>query len=160
MGCERVRFPPGFFGNAEGAWGYESGPGINPEPLACAICGKPARALCDWPVAKRTFVLAPGVQLGDIFLTIENKYRCEVLHIARDERPLATLYLFRVRDLRPNKRNELYHYERWGTQKVELERPATCDAPCCYRHRRHVGPGRDICATHWASQNELCSAFG
>jgi hypothetical protein len=33
-----------------------------------------------------------------------------------------------------------------------VERPGTCDKPCCYRCRRNVAPNVDYCMDHWHLQ--------
>jgi hypothetical protein len=32
---------------------------------------------------------------------------------------------------------------------VRNGKAGTCDKPCCFRHRRHVGDNRDHCMDHW-----------
>lgn len=110
----------------------------------CRFCGRPSDALCDWPKMRRENVQFDTLKVGDLVLAFE-----------KSEQPHRLVYLAPQPHL-----GEVWYATEWNgrvTERVESQpwrgiwvpKMGTCDAPCCARHRRHVGPDVDYCQRHW-----------
>lgn len=116
----------------------------------CRFCGAVAGALCDWPRTRRRAMAIDQVKAGMMIFRFESsEVADEVVYIApqpsRGEVWLATR--------RGNQMFEHVITQPW--KPVYVAAVGTCDAPCCFRHRRRVGPGVDYCRRHWRAWEKV-----
>jgi hypothetical protein len=135
-----------------------------PRKRHCAFCDCPdAKALCDWPMVKGVAFKIEELNPGDILVqptlpgwrarlleatVIDGQYAvcAEVRVTLITQTPLFSGLKkppFDIRFTLPTVSFAKYY---------RVERPGTCDKPCCFRCRRHVGPDRDYCMDHWDAQ--------
>ncbi len=113
-----------------------------------------ALKLCDWPVGKAVEVSWREIQIGDTWVTSQKGLHGKVVAMEADRGPNGYLYSAKFWVKLP-KHSYPYPYDRYGEMTVLTTREGMpCSAPCCFRHRRHVGPGRDYCKDHWNSWME------
>lgn len=121
-----------------------------PRKKFCRFCGAKATALCDWPRVRIVQVAFAELKVGD-----------EVVSGPQSRQVHRLVYL----EPKPE-RGEVWLATEWQgrvTQRVESQpwrgmwapRAGTCDAPCCFRHARHVGPDRDYCRRHWDAWKQV-----
>ena len=122
-----------------------------PRKRKCAHCGCPdAKTLCDWPMDRPVrFYRIEDLSIGDVIvqrhgwrgriaaIELPATVRAEVITRGDRAQPL----LHRV--------ESMFALDEWLIARLRVERPGTCDKPCCFRCRRHVGPDRDYCLDHW-----------
>lgn len=119
--------------------------GSGPRKKFCRYCGARATALCDWPRVRREEVALDQLKVGDlVFVFAGAKEQQEVVYVkprpAEGEVWLACAWHGKV----------IQHvFQPW--RKVFRAVQGTCDAPCCYRCLRHVGPDVDYCRRHWTA---------
>jgi len=139
---------------------------------ACRFCQRRnAKALCDWPVERARPVKVEELQNGDHVLSELARRRCRVIapqEFVRTDRPTGYWMYWlefpgrgKISDLElsketrtcvgENQSSRVFQYLKPKGFVLQTFRPATCDAPCCFACRRHVGPGRDYCREHWCS---------
>ncbi len=119
----------------------------NPPRKKCRFCAtQDVKTLCDWPVVKLKSIFASDLVVGDRF-HFHQVRRPDMVHIVELidlEKPNVTFVAYRIPGLPPQ-----VPYRFQLGQRIYVERAGTCDAPCCYKHRRHVGVDTDYCADHW-----------
>ncbi len=148
MGCEIKQTT--FAGHP--ATAFICGSGINPKPKKCAFCDcRDAKSLCDWPVMKRIELPIEEARVGDVWITKQQHHRGKIVQIEAAVDPVVPTFANRYWVLVPG-RKDPYPYLRHVGQTFTTERPGTCDKPCCFKHRRHVGPNRDYCMDHCHEQ--------
>ncbi|MCC6301791.1 MAG: hypothetical protein IT489_03205 [Gammaproteobacteria bacterium] len=134
MHCERIQI--------DGASVIVCGSG--PRKRFCRYCGARSVALCDWPKMRRQPTPIDQVKPGSmIYRFTSSTQPDEVIYLkpqpAKGEVWMATR--------RGNQTFEHVITEPWKPVLVAVQ--GTCDAPCCRRCLRHVGPDRDYCRRHW-----------
>jgi hypothetical protein len=140
MGCARVQ--------VGGVTAVVCGPAFGRK--YCRTCGAPAKALCDWPRLRKVHKSFREVKVGDAVLAYEKSNQPHKLVYLAVKPELGQVWLATEWQGRVMERVE---YQAWrGIWVAEM---GTCDAPCCYRHRRHVGPEKDYCARHWDAWKEV-----
>jgi len=92
----------------------------------------------------------------DQILVQEGGWRCHINDIARASDSEAILIHGLVLDLGKWVRPRVcvpfetsFAIGPGNFRKFRVEAPATCDKPCCFRCRIHVGDDRDYCSDHW-----------
>jgi hypothetical protein len=130
-----------------------------PRRRKCSQCGCPdAKALCDWPMLKPVRFEPFDAIAIDQVLNQEGGWRCHINDIVRARDIEAILIHGLVLDLGKWAAGALRRSLPFETsfsigpgnfQKFRVEAPATCDKPCCFRCRIHVGDDRDYCSDHW-----------
>src|SRR3569623_17285 len=152
---------------------WENVPGVGlvhfnmakPRRRRCAHCDCPdAKALCDWPMVKPVrFTSVTELNIDDVVCQSYG-WRARILSITLG--PPAQRFSYqsgwytRVLILDrghhiglPAARMELpVVMDTWALARLRVERPGTCDKPCCYRCRRNVAPNVDYCMDHWHLQ--------
>jgi hypothetical protein len=130
-----------------------------PRKRRCAHCDcRDAKALCDWPMDKLTKFDSPGDLAAGDFLGTGEGWRARILAIDGPG-PAHGYYIVRVAVLNlhggnkttPPFESEIALSSNFA-RRLLVERPGTCDKPCCSACRRHVGPDRDYCRDHWDLQ--------
>ena len=128
---------------------------LPPATRHCRFCleeghTREARAVCDWPVEEVIETPWSDLRIGDSWVV----RHAGLVGVVRDI-DLDPMGGVRFRIAFPG-RKELCTYSRWGPWSVFTTRPGgRCSTPCCFRHRRHVGPNRDYCRGHWNSWMEV-----
>ena len=114
------------------------------------------RALCDWPAYKQVATYVSDLKVNDLIrrlqdgkgLSKQTRNAARVIYIDKSSGTgggIVAVLLIGNRQ----KNVTWAPYDRVLRLKM-----GTCSAPCCYRHRRHVGKDRDICMDHWSAQDE------
>lgn len=134
-----------------------------PRKLRCAFCNCPdAKALCDWPMMKPVpvdFKSIDELKIGDCLSNASGSWRAKILSISVG--PPADKYsppgyvacisvIQTVGTVAHALRTVTLGPATMG--RAFVERPGTCDKPCCFRCRRHVDTDRDYCRDHWDLQ--------
>jgi hypothetical protein len=136
-----------------------------PRKRRCAHCDCPdAKALCDWPmvVAKRIKSI-DEINVDDV-ITQSHGWRARILSILVGPAPgiwqtqsgycVRALVLQRAEGIQlPRPLESGFMLDQWMIERLRVERPGTCDKPCCFRCRRHVDTDRDYCRDHWELQS-------
>jgi hypothetical protein len=132
-----------------------------PRKRKCAHCGCPdAKALCDWPM-KKPIRFEPFDAVGvDDVLVQPGGWRARIIGITpmvanwndslrfiQVRALVLSLGEMRKTHIRPFETSFGISTENF--KKFRVEGKATCDKPCCYRHRRHVDKDVDYCMDHW-----------
>lgn len=133
--------------------------GTRPPKRYCRFCLREghraeARALCDWPMPKPIHVRTAAAEVGDVWITQQGRKRgriVEIQNLCGDNVVTDGLYFARMIWVQIPGHKTPYPYHRVNGDTFLSERPGLCSAPVCYRHRRHVGPNRDYCMSHWRS---------
>lgn len=125
----------------------------------CAYCareGKHRQALaqCAWPVDSKVAIPFWEAKVGDVWFTHQRGLRARIFAIeAIDNFPLNVAARFWV-EIPGHK--DPYPYSRQLSDTIWTEKSAhQCSVAICYRHRRHVGPGRNYCVDHWSAWETL-----
>jgi hypothetical protein len=130
----------------------------------CAHCDcRDAKALCDWPmvVAKRIKSI-DDLNVDDV-ITQSHGWRARILSITlgppAERFSCRSGWYMRLAVLNTGLNitsvrwlEIAFTFDLWAIERLRVERPGTCDKPCCFRCRRHIGPDRDYCMDHWDLQ--------
>ncbi|HWE50498.1 MAG TPA: hypothetical protein VG273_11935 [Bryobacteraceae bacterium] len=119
--------------------------GTFPKPKPCHFCGGAAPYLCDWPVLKPVKVAARDVQLGEKIRWFRGDDWTVVYRSVEADAVYGELVYLGIED-----RNGRVSKARYPAASVfVVNRPATCDNPCCDSCARQ--PAEDVhhCQDHW-----------
>jgi hypothetical protein len=137
-----------------------------PRKRRCAHCDCPdAKALCDWPMAVSKRVESIDELNVDDVITQSHGWRARVLSITlgppAERFSCWSGWYMRVAvlntglNIMPVRNLEIsVTFDPQAIGHFRVERPGTCDKPCCFRCRRHVGPDRDYCMDHWNQEEK------
>lgn len=126
----------------------------------CRFCEHRALSFCDWPTVRPVrFEPYDAVGVDDVLVQATG-WRAQIREVRESVGYIALrISVFdlgkdRARRSRVRRRlpwEMLFYLGPDNFRKFRVERMSTCDAPCCFRHRRHIGPDKDYCQDHWKS---------
>jgi len=107
----------------------------------CRFCEcDTAEARCAWPTTQRNEVLVEEIKVGDIWISERKPGRI----VEIEDFDLTRRFWISI----PGRLDANPHDRFRGALQM-IERTAMCDNPCCFRHRRRIGPDRYYCVDHW-----------
>lgn len=118
-----------------------------PRKRRCAHCDCPdAKALCDWPVIKLARFKVNELAVEDIVASPAGTWRARIdsLEFIPQEGEIK----FHATVIATGAKTAFALFPA-NVHLMRVERPDTCNKPCCFRCRRHVGPDKDYCRDHW-----------
>jgi hypothetical protein len=107
----------------------------------CRFCdSENAGVRCAWPTVQQMEVLVEDVKVGDIWIT--GRSRGRIVEI--EDFGLTRRFWISI----PG-HNDPAPHNRFRGDRQMIERSEMCGNPCCFRHRRRIGPDRYYCEDHW-----------
>jgi hypothetical protein len=117
-------------------------------PETCAFCGEPAVGHCAWVGPKPVTLPVFELLHGDRVFSFDNPDVSGLVAVIESHEGRARVTL--------SGKYSGKKLVRWDS-KVNVERVAACEKPCCEKHSRDLGVDHFqhiICADHWRAQRE------